>query len=329
MRRTRRNAWQRTPRVLLGILLIALLLAALGAVAAATADQASGRGLARPGRPAAKSPSGTIESAKPLFAWSKAARATRYEVRVYRSGTLLLTKTGIAKLSWRCDAALDKNVAFTWKVRARNARGNGAWSASRRFKVALAIGDAYGGGRVAYILKSGDPGYVAGETHGLIAATADQTPTAPWNTAWSNITDTLIGATAQGLALGTGRTNTAAIVAQTLGNETIGYVYCTAGAAFICDNLVEGGYSDWYLPSKDELDKLYLMYMKYANEGASGNFNPSGYYQAYWSSSESAGLGGLVLAWYQYFNNDPGAGADLQNTTYKTQTYSVRAVRSF
>ena len=315
--------------MLLGILLLALLLAALGAGAAAATGQATGRALAKPGRPTAKSPSGTIQSAKPLFAWSKAPRATRYEVRVYRAGTPLLTKTGIAKLSWRCAAALDKNVAFTWKVRARNARGAGPWSASRSFKVALAIGDSYGGGTVAYILQSGDPGYVAGETHGLIAAAADQTPANGDGVAWSNLTADLIGPTAQGLALGTGRANTAAIVAQTLGNETIGYVHCTAGAAYVCANLVEGGYDDWYLPSKDELQKLYLLYMTYAQVGESGNFNPSGYYQNYWSSSECAGEYGLVLAWYQSFNNNPGPGAELQNTHYKTQTFSVRAVRSF
>jgi hypothetical protein len=305
------------------MILLALLLAALGAGAAA-ADQASGRALAKPGRPTAKSPSGTIESARPLFAWSKAPRATRYEVRVYQAGALLLTRTGIARLSWRCASALDKNVALTWKVRARNARGAGPWSLSRGFKVALALGDSYGGGKVAYILQSGDPGFVAGQTHGLIAAPADQTPATPWGVAWTNFTDTLIGATAQGTALGTGQANTAAIVAQTIENQ-----HCVAGAAYICDNLVAGGYEDWYLPSKDELDKLYLLYMTYARVGESGNFNPSAHYQAYWSSSESAGLGGLVLAWYQYFDNNPGPGADLQNTTYKTQTYSVRAVRSF
>ena len=137
----------RKPRALLRMLVLTLLLASLSAGAAATADQASGRALAKPGRPTAKSPSGTIRSAKPLFTWSKAPRAGKYEVRVYQDGALELAKTGIAKLSWRCDAALAKNVAFTWKVRARNARGAGPWSASHKLKVALAIGDSYGGGR--------------------------------------------------------------------------------------------------------------------------------------------------------------------------------------
>ena len=265
MRRTGTNARTRKPRVLLGILLLALvLLAALGATA--TAAQADGRALAKPGRPTAKSPSGTLDTVRPLFAWSKAPRATRYEVRVYQAGALKLTKTGITKLSWRCGAALAKNVAYTWRVRARNAARRRTVerepSGSEAPVRVLAVGDAYGGGVVAYILKSGDPGYVPGETHGLIAAKADQTPADPWKMAWSNLASDLIGATAQGTALGTGRTNTEAIVAQRLGNETIGYVYCTSGAARICADLVEGGYDDWYLPSKDELNKLYLMYQE-------------------------------------------------------------------
>ena len=329
MERVRTHGGQRKPRTLLGVLLLALLLAALVAGAAPAAGNAAGRALARPGRCVATSPSGTVQSARPLFAWSKAPRATRYELRVYQAGDLRLPKTGITRLWWRCGAALDKNVEYTWKVRARNAAGNGPWSASRRFTVALAIGDSYGGGKVAYILQSDDPGYVAGETHGLIAAAADQTPVAPWKVAWSNIAADLVGSAAQGVALGTGRTNTAAIVAQTLGNDTIGYVHCTAGAAYICAKLDEGGYDDWYLPSKDELNKLYLMYLKYSSTGERGNFNPSSFNQAYWSSSECAGEYGLVLAWYQYFDNDPAPGDDLQNTDYKTQTFSVRAVRSF
>jgi len=301
-------------------LIFALLLTALVAGIASPGDAGA---LARPGRPTAKTPSGTIDAAKPLFTWSKAARAGRYELRVYQAGSLVLKKSGIARLSWRSGAALAKNVSFAWKVRARNAAGFGPWSATRRFEVTLAIGDAYGGGTVAYILRSGDSGYVAGERHGLIAAVADQS--AGVGMIWSNIQDTLVGASAQGLALGTGRTNTAAIVAQTLGNETIGYVHCTAGAAFVCDNLVEGGYDDWYLPSKDELNKLYL------NQEAIGGFNPSGYYQSYWSSSECAGEYDLVLAWYQYFlmgDPDPAKNG-YQTTDYKSNTRSVRAVRSF
>lgn len=316
----------RDHRMLAACLFCALLAMVLVA-AAAPAAHASGRAVARPGRPVAKSPAGTVSTARPKFVWTSAVRAAGYELRVYKGASLVLRKTGLAKLSWRCGRALGKNVTLTWKVRARNASGAGPWSASRTFKVALAVGDRYGGGRVAYILRSGDPGFVAGETHGLIAALTDLTPVAPWGVAWTNFTDSLVGPAAEGTALGTGATNTAAIVAQTIDTQ-----YCIGGAAYRCANLVEGGYDDWYLPSKDELDKLYLAYVRSMNAAGSDDlgFNPSGVYQAYWTSSECpANEFTLVLAWYQYFNNDPDPGADLQNTAYKTQEYSVRAVRSF
>lgn len=324
MRGARAKVRTPRPKALLGAFLLALLLAALCAAAVPAAGLATGRAVAKPGRPAAMSPSGATQSTRPLFTWGKAPRAARYEVRVFREGDLLVRKTGISGLSWRCGIALPKNIALTWKVRARNTGGAGPWSASRTFTVALAVGDAYGGGTVAYILKRGDPGYVAGQAHGLIAAPADLTPADPWGVAWSNFTDSLIGSTAQGTALGTGRANTVAIVAQTIDNQ-----HCTGGAAYLCDNLVAGGYDDWYLPSRDELDKLYKLYVRLSNTGKNGNFNPSGFYQAYWSSSECAGEFGLVLAWYQNFDNNPAPGTDLQNTHYKTQTFSVRAVRSF
>ena len=158
----------------------------------------------------------------------------------------------------------------------------------------LAIGDNYGGGIIAYILVSGDPGYVAGQTHGLIAAPGDQSTGSLW---WNG---SYITTGATGTATGTGAANTTAIVAsQGAGSY----------AAKLCDDLVLNGYSDWYLPSRDELNKLYL------NKRAVGGF--ATYF--YWSSSED----NAYYAWYQYF------GVGSQYFDIKFNYFHVRAVRAF
>jgi hypothetical protein len=70
-----------------------------------------------------------------------------------------------------------------------------------------------------------------------------------------------------------------------------------------------GGYTDWYLPSKDELNKLYL------NRIAIGGFADI----YYWSSTEVVSHS----AWYQNFYDGS------QGTNYKNYTYAVRAIRAF
>jgi hypothetical protein len=129
--------------------------------------------------------------------------------------------------------------------------------------VPVAIGDSYGGGIVAYILQSGDDGYDLNVQHGLIAATVDQSD----GTAWSNIDNTEIGTTAQGIEIGTGQANTDAIIGQA------GH---TASAAKLCKDYAGGGMTDWFLSSKDELNQLY------AQKAVVGGFADS----YYWSSSE-------------------------------------------
>jgi hypothetical protein len=73
-----------------------------------------------------------------------------------------------------------------------------------------------------------------------------------------------------GTAIGSGNANTnAIIVVQRAGNY----------AAQLCADLVLGGYNDWYLPSSDELNKLYF------NKNTIGGFS----LVRYGSSSQYAG----------------------------------------
>ncbi|MDD2722984.1 MAG: DUF1566 domain-containing protein [Methylovulum sp.] len=158
----------------------------------------------------------------------------------------------------------------------------------------IMIGKTYQGGLIFYVDASGE--------HGLVAAPKDQSTGIQWYN--GSYFDT--GATAT--AVGTGAANTSKIIkAQGAGSY----------AAKLAANLVLGGYDDWFLPSKDELN---LMYKNIGPGAAAPLTNVGGFASdTYWSSSEF----GSSTAWNQNF------GSGVQHSYLKSSAFYVRAVRAF
>jgi hypothetical protein len=106
-------------------------------------------------------------------------------------------------------------------------------------------------------------------------------------------------------ALGDGKKNTQLIVEELRKNKV-------GGAAQYCDDLEYGGYADWFLPSRDELDLIY----RNLKEQGLGDFGSDWY----WSSSGGVGYD---FEYVQKFSNGQ------QDTSNRNNTYTVRAIRQF
>jgi uncharacterized repeat protein (TIGR02543 family) len=172
-----------------------------------------------------------------------------------------------------------------------------------KWNLTLNLGDTGpGGGIIFYCLEDGFIQYesttdtVGTKAYYLEAAPNDMSTDLAW--AASDNISTNISGTA--MAIGTGRKNTATILATDV----------NAPAAKACVDYSNNGKTDWFLPSKDELNELYK------NKDAVGNIDG-----VFWSSSQYDINNDYV--WYQDFEDGN------QHYSNKDATAFVRAVRAF
>jgi hypothetical protein len=176
----------------------------------------------------------------------------------------LLTKTtegaGVGSFTSNLNSLLDTTKYYV-RSYATNNLGITVYGAETFFLTKKLAINAIGlGGKVAYILTATDPGYDANVKHGIIVALADNAPI-QWGP--NNI---LTGASA--VTFGTG-----------LNNSNL--IFNTAGAgqyaATIARSSTLNGYTDWYLPSVAELQKIAISKTVL---GYIGDY--------YWTSSENS-----------------------------------------
>ena len=235
----------------------------------------------------AESITGTITETDPVYTGSQAFHITSGDI------------TDLSNLSGINTG--DQNGSETKVTAGTNVTVTGTGTISSPYvvnatggSVTHVIGDSYQGGKIFWLDATGQ--------HGLIAATVDQSSGILWSNGISRVTATA------GDGLYAGVMNTTLIIATQIADDQAGNF-----AAKLCADysVIDGGitYGDWYLPSKYELNLLYLQ------RDLVGGF---GMFQ-YWSSNEL----NFESAWIETFY------LGLQGTAPKFAPASVRAIRAF
>ena len=177
---------------------------------------------------------------------------------------------------------------------------NGAFSWISKNATTYAIGDTGPAGGIVFYVSNGG-------LHGLEAAPTDANLSGDVALEWGCRGESV--AEASGTAIGTGLQNTLIVLAHTCSiipafGGTVHQAALAAGSYSL------NGFSDWFLPSKDELNALYQ------NKAVVGGFVEV---SNYWSSSQ----GNNDYAWRQFFYNGGQYYDD------KDVARRVRAVRAF
>ena len=191
------------------------------------------------------------------------------------------------------------NVATTYYVRsfATNSAGTAYGNERVITTSSLTAGTTYLGGKIAYIFQSGDAGFVPGETHGFIIMEHKMGMTAVFGSDGTYYSD---GGTT--MAFGYGMQNTRSLAGKSW-NNFAKYIY----------NVSFHGYSDWYVPSYYEWNKI----------GPNWRYLgiPNGYFHA---SSESGSNSYYFYSYDSYGNLYTSIG-----NSSKTSVYDIIGIRNF
>lgn len=167
---------------------------------------------------------------------------------------------------------------------------------------ACVVGTVGPAGGYIFFCDDADNKLLASDKVGLESAPSDLSNTY----IWSDVTDVSAGTL---IGIGTGAANTQAIIAQSPTADT---------AAKACNNLVVGSYDDFFLPSRNELNTMYV------NLRMQDLFGTVHYEDVYWSSSDIDDEFSPNQAWGQDFYSG------LPSDPFKDSVLaSVRCVRAF
>lgn len=220
---------------------------------------------------------------------------------------LLSTKTsnGTGTATFISDlASLTLHVTYYVRAYATNSTGTG-YGDEIVFTTKYAIGETGpAGGYIFY-----DKGVSSSGWRYLEAAPADyHSIIAWWNGTWTYQNSPGIS---PDKTLGSGKINTPLIVAA---NSNL------QNAAKVCDDYSINGYSDWYLPSIDELEQICTSLFS----NGKGNFNYTT--ATYWSSTDT---NRIHSAWYMQFNQFPTPSCDIRTDSGRDWQRRVRPIRQF
>jgi len=168
------------------------------------------------------------------------------------------------------------------------------WDSVNLRRLTFPVGDPYLGGKIAHIFESGQTGFVAGETHGIICA--DINYSAPFGA------NNLAAPSIQRLTVGTAKLNCDEIIAADA---------ATTHGSYLAKTHVSKGVSGWYIPTRDELNILYT------NRVALG-IAASGVYLA------SSKANGNTDAWALNFGSNTWG-----NGYNRTTSYNSRPIKYF